>query len=88
MPPLTDPTEVRGGDFSMDAYTVRPRQTRDGYNLESERLSHGRLWYRNQSDAIGFAKWNSRVNGGRIEVLDEKNEIIQTEEFAAGNFAY
>ena len=72
----------------FDHYIVRPRKQRNGWNLESERLSHGVLWYQSEADAISYAEWNSRVKGCRIEVLNEKDEIIRTEEFSPGNFAY
>jgi hypothetical protein len=73
---------------NVDQYKVRSRKSRDGWNLESDRLSHGALWYRNEGDAISYAKWNSRVNGCRIEILDEGEASIRTEEFPPGNFAY
>ena len=72
----------------MDQYKVRPRKTHDGWNLESERLSHGSLWYESESAAVGYAKWNSRVNGCRIEILDEQDQVVRTDEFTAGDFAY
>lgn len=72
----------------MDQYKVRPRKLRDGWNLEGERLSHGSLWYKSESAAISYAKWNSRVNGCRIEVLDDQDKVVRTEEFAPADFAY
>ena len=71
-----------------DQYKIRPRKSRDGYDLESDRLSHGCLWYRNESDAISYAKWKSRVNGGKIVILDEKDQLVRMEEFSSGDFAY
>lgn len=76
------------GNLQFDQYRVRPRKSRDGWNLESDRLSHGSLWYRNETDALSYAKWNSRVNGCRIEILDERDRIVRTEEFSSGDFAY
>ena len=72
----------------VDQYKVRPRKTRDGYELESDRLSHGGLWYQDIDAAISYAKWHSRVNGCQIEILDEKDAIIRVEELSAGEFAY
>ncbi len=74
--------------LEMDQYKVRPRKLRDGWNLEGERLSHGSLWYKNESAAIGYARWNSRVNGCRIEVLDEKDNLVRVDQFPAGDFTY
>jgi hypothetical protein len=67
---------------SMDTYTVRPRDTKDGYKLESKRLSHGRHLYRYQEDAISYAKWNSRLNGCKIDVLCDQDKVLRTEEFS------
>jgi hypothetical protein len=72
----------------MDRYKVRPRRKRRGWKLESERLSHGSLWFETESDALGYAKWNSRVNGCRVEILDDREKVIRSEEFPGGDFAY
>jgi hypothetical protein len=69
-------------------YKVRPQKRHDDWNLESERLSHGALWYQNESAAIRYAKWNSRVNGCKIEIFDERDQIVRAEEFSSGDFAY
>jgi hypothetical protein len=74
--------------IEADQYRVRPRKKRDGWNLESERLSHGTLWYTNEADAISYAKWLSRVKGCKIEILDQAGNILRTEESPSGNFAY
>lgn len=72
----------------MDSYIVRPRETRDGFNLESVVLSHGVLWYEKEDAAVSYAEWNSRVKGCKIDVADEANTIVRTLEFPPGNFAY
>ena len=72
----------------MDQYKVRPRRKRRGWKLEGERLSHGSLWFETESAAVGYAKWSSRVNGCRVEILDHQDEVVRTEEFLAGDFAY
>jgi hypothetical protein len=69
-------------DCRMDAYTLRPRETQNGYKLEGERLSHGRQLYHYQEDAISYAKWNSRVNGCKIEILSYQDKALRTEEFS------
>jgi len=71
-----------------DQYRVRPRNKRDAFNLESERLSHSTLWYMNEADAISYAKSLSRVKGCKIDILDQAGENVRTEEFPPGNFAY
>jgi len=70
-------------DCRMDAYTVRPRETQNGYKLEGKRLSYGRQFYRYQEDAISYAKWNSRLNGCKIDILCDEDKVVRTEEFSA-----
>lgn len=72
----------------MDAYVIRPRKTRDGFNLESTALSHGHLWYKAEAAAISYAEWNSRVKGCTIDIANETDTIIRTIKFPAGDFAY
>ena len=72
----------------MDIYKIRPRQDRRGFDLESTVLSHGHLWYQDIFAAIGYAKWNSRVSGAKIEILDGTGTIVRSEMFQAGDFAY
>ncbi len=75
-------------EAQLDQYKVRPRKRCGGWNLESDRLSHGLLWYQSEADAIGYAKWNSRVRGCKIDVLNDADEIISTDEFPPAAFAY
>lgn len=69
-------------DCRMDAYTLRQRDTKDGYKLEGKRLSHGRQLYRYQEDAISYAKWTSRLNGCKIDILCDQDKVVRTEEFS------
>jgi hypothetical protein len=72
----------------MDQYKVRPRKKRRGWKLEGERLSHGSLWFETESAAVGYAKWSSRVNGCRVEIFDNRGQLVRTDEFLSGDFAY
>ena len=72
----------------MDQYKVRPRKSRDGWTLQGDRLSHGSLWYKDESAAVSYGEWNSRVNGCCIEILDEKGQVVRIDEFPGGDFAY
>jgi hypothetical protein len=72
----------------MDQYRVSPRRKRRGWKLESDRLSHGSLWFESESTAVGYAKWNSRVNGCKIEIVDGQGQVVRTDEFCSGDFAY
>ena len=69
-------------DCHIDEYTIRPRATQNGYKLEGKRLSYGRHLYRYQEDAISYAKWNSRLNGCKIDILCDQDKVVRTEEFS------
>jgi hypothetical protein len=88
LPDSEESRRLGRGTSEMDRYKVRPRKTRDGWNLEGERLSHGSLWYKNESAAVDYARWNSRVNDCRIEILDERDQVVRTAKFTAADFAY
>jgi hypothetical protein len=72
----------------MDQYKIRPHKLRRGWNLEGDRLSHGSLWYETESAAISYAKWNSRVNGCRVQLLNKRDEVVRVDEFAPADLAY
>jgi hypothetical protein len=72
----------------MHLYEVRPRKDKRGVDLISDVLSHGELWYHDDSAAISYAKWNSRVKGCKIDVLNETGEIVKTERIEGEEFAY
>lgn len=73
---------------ATDVYRVKPRPARHGWILESDSLSHGALLYEDEFAAISYAKWNSRVKGCRVEILDRRNQVVRVEEFSSGDFAY
>jgi len=54
---LKDTTEL--GQTSSHVYEVRPRADKRGFDLISEALPFGRLWYTKPDDAIGYAKFYS-----------------------------
>jgi hypothetical protein len=54
-----------------DDYEVRPRKDRRGFDLISDALPFGRLWYAEPDDAIGYAKLRSRSHHAVIRVYDE-----------------
>jgi hypothetical protein len=41
-------------------YEVRPRKDKRGFDLISDALPFGRLWYTKPDDAIEYAKFRSR----------------------------
>jgi hypothetical protein len=48
--------------------SVRPRKDRRGFDLISEALPFGRLWYDAQGAAIGYAKFYSRSQAAEVRV--------------------
>jgi hypothetical protein len=69
-------------------YEVRPRKDQRGFDLISDQLPFGRLWYDEPnaaSNAIGYASQYSRSHGAVIRVYDEAGAVIETHE-RAGDF--
>jgi hypothetical protein len=67
----------------MHIYEVRPRADHKGFDLISDALPFGRLWYAEPnaiSNAIGYAKHRSRSHDAVIRVFDETGTVIQTHE--------
>jgi hypothetical protein len=44
----------------LHVFEVRPRRDKRGFDLISDALPFGLLWYVEVSDAIGYAKFSSR----------------------------
>jgi hypothetical protein len=66
-------------------YEVRPRKDRRGFDLISDALPFGRLWYGEPdaiNNAIGYAKFRSRSHDAVIRVYDEAGNVIETHEHA------
>ena len=61
-------------------YEVRPRKDRRGFDLISNALPFGRLWYTKPDHAIGYAKFRSRLHHAVIRVYDEAGNVIETHE--------
>ena len=59
---------------------VRPRKDRRGFDLVSDALPFGRLWYTEIPHAIGYAKFRSRSHHALIRVYDEAGNVIETHE--------
>jgi len=70
---------------SQHVYEVRPRKDKRGFDLISDVLPFGRLWYLEVSDAIGYAEHPSRSHRAVIRVYDEASKVIETHE-QAGDF--
>ncbi len=64
----------------MHLYEARPRKDKRGFDLISDALPFGRLWYAEPnaiSNAIGYAKFYSRSHDAVIRVYDEAGEMIE-----------
>jgi hypothetical protein len=73
---------------SQHVYEIHPRRDRPGFDLISDALPIGRLWYGEPnaiSDAIGYAKFRSRSHDAVIRVYDEAGNVIETHEHS-GDF--
>ena len=67
-------------------YEVRTRKTHRGFDLMSDVLPFGRLWYGEQnavSNAIGYAMHYSRSHDAVIRVYDEAGNVIEAQEHRA-----
>ena len=73
-----NPTTVR----SMHVYEVRPRKSHRGFDLISDALPFGRLWYDTPDHAIGYAMHCSRSHDAVIGVYDAAGDVIETQEHA------
>ena len=75
-------------DLAKDVYEVRPRKDGDGFDLISDRLRRGPIWYAGPDavrNAVAYAKYRShcRSHPAIIRVFDESGDAIETHEFAA-----
>ena len=64
-------------------YEVRPRKDGRGFDLISDVLPFGRLWYGERNavnNAIGYAMHYSRSHDAVIRVYDEACNVIETHE--------
>jgi hypothetical protein len=72
----------------LHIYEVRRRKDRRGFDLISDALPFGRLWYGEPnavSNAIAYAKFYSRSHPAIIRAYDECGVVIETHE-QAGDF--
>ena len=63
---------------STHVYEVRPRADKRGFDLISEALPFGKLWYCKSGDAIGYAKFYSRSHMAVVRVFDDSGALIKT----------
>jgi hypothetical protein len=63
-------------------HEVRPRRDKRGFDLISDALPFGRLWYAEIRHAIGYAEFYSRSHHAVIRVYDEAGNVIETHKHA------
>jgi hypothetical protein len=68
-----------------DVYEIRPRKDRDGFDLISDRLRRGPIWYAGPDavrNAVAFAKYRSRSRSrwAIIRVFNDTGKVTETHE--------
>ena len=69
--------------ISTHLYEIRPRADKHGIDLISDVLPYSPLWYAGTnaiSNAISFARFNSRSHDAVIRVYDRAGNVIETHE--------
>jgi len=61
-------------------YEIRPRKDKRGFDLLSDALPFGGLWYLNPREAVEYAQHNSRAHDAVISVYDAAGKLIETHE--------
>ena len=83
----TETAEWKYRPPARDVYEIRPRKDGDGFDLISDRLRRGPIWYAGPDavrNAVAYAKYRSHSRSHRaiIRVFDEFGTAIETHEFA------
>jgi hypothetical protein len=70
---------------AQDVYEVRPRKDQDGFDLISDRLRRGPIWYAGPDairNAVAYANYRSHSRSHRaiIRVFNEEGNVIETHE--------
>jgi hypothetical protein len=61
----------------LHVYEIRPRKDKRGFDLISDALPFGALWYTRPDDAVGYAMFYSRSHDVVIRVYDEACKLIE-----------
>jgi len=61
----------------IHVYEIRPRKDHRGFDLISDALPSGGLWYLEVRQAIDFANHQSRLHNAVIRVYDEACKLIE-----------
>ena len=66
---------------AQDVYEIRPRKNRDGFDLISDRLRFGPIWYAGPDAvryAVAYTKYRSRSHRAIIRVFNEEGNVTET----------
>jgi hypothetical protein len=66
-------------------FTKSDRVKTNGFDLISEALPFGRLWYQDANAAVGYAQIYSRSHRDEVRVFDAAGAVLTTESWA-GDF--
>ena len=72
-----------GVTTAIHSYELRPRKDHLGFDLISDALPFGALWYGEPnaiSNAVGYAKFYSRSHDPMIRVFDQAGAVVETHE--------
>jgi hypothetical protein len=58
-------------------YEVRPRKDKRGFDLLSDALPFGRLWYQAAEAAVGYAEFYSRSKDIEILIFNETGALVE-----------
>jgi hypothetical protein len=75
------PNRLKRSSTFIHIYEIRPRADKRGFDLISDALPYGPLWYRGPDairDAISFAKFSSRSHDAVIRLYDGAGNVIET----------
>ena len=68
---------------AQDVYEIRPRTDRNGFDLISDSLRRGPIWYTGPDAvrrAVAYAKYRSRSRWTIIRVFNEAGKVTETYE--------
>jgi hypothetical protein len=75
------------GAMTPHLYEIRPRKDKRGFDLISDALPFGRLWYGDANavaNAVGYAQHFSRSHDAVIRVYDDTGNVIETHKHEGG----
>jgi hypothetical protein len=62
----------------VTVYEIRPRRDRRGFDLISDALPFGKLWYDDAKAAASYAEFYSRSKAIELQFFNERGKLIET----------